>query len=356
MAKVCLGFAGILALAIAIGIKIFQDTDGGLPGILKAVFTWECQGEYGKATAEDIVGDHSFAGKVAIVTGANTGLGKETARVMAKAGAHVIMACRSLKRCGDAKNDILTSAGILETMELDLNSLKSVKTFADSFLAKNLPLHYLVNNAGIMALPKWDVTADGIEKQWGVNHLGHFHLTTQLLDKLKASAPSRIVNLASQAHFLGSQYLPLTPATYDGTVAYGTSKVSNIMFSYELRRRLKGTGVVTAAGHPGIIATELGRYDSSSQMMYDHVWPFLDKYFGTTIEKNIPQGTSTTMCMLLHDLPDGSDDATFTDRLYFSDCLDASKFQKRMLKKFALNATAAADLWTTSEKLISKLT
>mmetsp|Transcript_21887 Transcript_21887/g.39692 ORF Transcript_21887/g.39692 Transcript_21887/m.39692 type:complete len:267 (-) Transcript_21887:5-805(-) len=265
------------------------------------------------------------------------------------------MACRSLKRCNSAKADIETGAGTLETMEMDLNSLKSVSTFVDAFLAKGLPLHYLINNAGIMALPKYETTADGVEKQWGVNHLGHFHLTTKLLEKLKASAPSRIVILSSQAHFMGTQYLPLTAAEYDGAVAYGTSKVSNIMFSLELRKRLKGTGVLTAAGHPGIIATELARYDSASQAMYDHVWPALDKYFGTTIEKNIPQGTSTTMCMVLHDLPDGSDDATITDRLYFSDCLDASKYPKRMWKKFALNVTAAADLWAKSEDLISKL-
>ena len=140
---------------------------------------------------------------------ANTGLGLETARVIGKNGGTVVMACRTPSRCENGKAkinaEVEAGGGELRCMQVDLGSLASVDKFVENFLASGLALDYLVNNAGIMALPEFKTTTDGHERQWGVNHLGHFRLTTQLLDKLKQRA-GRIVNLSSLAHarFIGS--------------------------------------------------------------------------------------------------------------------------------------------------------
>ena len=187
---------------------------------------------------------------------ANTGLGLETARVIGANGGTVVMACRSLARCEGGMTkisiDVIHGRGQLRCMQLDLSDLASVDKFVEEFLASGLRLDYLVNNAGIMALPKFEVTANGHEKQWGTNHLGHFRLTTQLLDKLKETK-GRIVNLSSLAHFMYTDSvsdLPLTKANYDSDTAYGASKLSNILFTLGLRNRLQGTGVRATSGHP----------------------------------------------------------------------------------------------------------
>lgn len=221
--------------------------------------------------------------KVAIVTGANTGIGLESAKELARKGATVIVCSRS-KAKGEKAVETIKSAIALDNqdpkvifLQLDLGSLKSVKTFVDEFLNLGLPLHILLNNAGIMKSPGstfigtemfygYETTADGLEVHIGVNHIGHFYLTSLLLDTLKASAPSRIVSVSSAAEQssydagIRRDLWAQRGEDYEDGRAYGQSKLANILFARELADRVSGSGVTVYSCHPGIIKTELGRY------------------------------------------------------------------------------------------------
>eukprot|EP01087_Luapelamoeba_hula_P018315 TRINITY_DN5888_c0_g1_i2.p1 TRINITY_DN5888_c0_g1~~TRINITY_DN5888_c0_g1_i2.p1 ORF type:complete len:340 (-),score=46.44 TRINITY_DN5888_c0_g1_i2:96-1079(-) len=217
----------------------------------------------GSSYSSDQIGPQN--GKVVIVTGANTGIGRVTAFHLARQGAHVILACRSADRTNPVVTEIQESTGNdkVEFMELDLGSLTSVVRFTDAFRKRELPLHLLINNAGIMAAP-YKLSADNIELQFATNHLGHFLLTTRLLDIIEASAPARIVNLSSMGHkFAYSEGVRFDKIndkdTYHEWRAYGQSKLCNILFTKELDRRLEGKTVFVNAVHPGFVATELTR-------------------------------------------------------------------------------------------------
>jgi len=222
--------------------------------------------------------DIDLSGKVAIVTGANTGIGLVTAKELARRKAHVILACRDQEKAKAAvdrlKQELDSESGSpgswnVEVMSLDLASQKSVKQFASDFLAKSLPLNILVNNAGIMNTPKM-YTEDGFEMQIGVNHLGHFTLTLLLLPALKNGAPSRVVNVSSSAHQWGHidfNDMFWKTRSYGGWGAYGQSKLANILFTKELARRFQGNGITSYAVHPGFVATELARWSLPGFMM-----------------------------------------------------------------------------------------
>ncbi|MBV8618500.1 MAG: SDR family oxidoreductase [Curvibacter sp.] len=202
-------------------------------------------------------------GRIALITGANTGIGRVTARELARRGAHVFLACRSAERTRPVLDEIrgLTGQTSAEWLPLDLADLDSVRACAQAFLARNLPLHLLINNAGLAGAR--GLTRDGFEMTFGVNHLGHFLLTQLLLDRLKASAPARIVTVASRAHkrTAGIDWDALTRPTQSltGVQEYAVSKLANIWFSAELSRRLAGSGVSTYALHPGVVDTEVWR-------------------------------------------------------------------------------------------------
>jgi hypothetical protein len=205
----------------------------------------------------DQMGDRS--GQTVVVTGANSGLGFETTRAFARAGAHVVLACRSRTRGTLAKQAIAreTPAASLAVETLDLASLSSIRRFADRLDPESLDL--LVNNAGVMAIPR-RTTEDGFEMQFGVNHLGHFALTGLLLDRLVAGE-ARVVTVSSAFHRRGEiDFDDLQhEASYDPWAAYGQSKLANLLFAYELQRRLDDAGLpVTSVGaHPGYAATNL---------------------------------------------------------------------------------------------------
>ena len=201
--------------------------------------------------------------KTVIVTGANTGIGKQTALELAKRGAHVVMACRSLAKGEAARADVEAAAGgsgRLEVRELDLGSFASIRAFAGWANAELERIDVLVNNAGIFP-QRLEKTADGFESQFGVNHLGSFLLTNLLLDKLKASAPARVIHLTSMLHENGSLDFESFRGekAYKASTAYNQSKLANILFSNELARRLAGSGVTSNAIHPGAIATDIAR-------------------------------------------------------------------------------------------------
>ncbi len=202
-------------------------------------------------------------GKVAIVTGANTGIGRVTAVELARMGAKVFLAGRSEERTRPVVEEIRGAHGPdrAEFLPLDLADPTSVRAAAAAFLGRGLPLHLLVNNAGMAGAG--GVTAEGFETTFAANHLGPFLLTLLLLPRLVGSAPSRIVNVSSRAHIRAkgidweAQRRPL--ASPGGFAEYSTSKLANVLFTTELRRRLAGTGVTAVALHPGVVATDIWR-------------------------------------------------------------------------------------------------
>jgi NAD(P)-dependent dehydrogenase (short-subunit alcohol dehydrogenase family) len=205
-----------------------------------------------------------LTGKIAIVTGANSGLGFHTARELAAHGAHVVLACRGREKTEAAMAQIRASvpAAKLEFMALDLADLDSIAAFASAFKAKHKALHILHNNAGVMALPLVR-TRQGFEMQVGTNHLGHFALTGRLLDLLLATPGARVITTASMAHTwtrgVDLEDMNWERKPYKKWDAYGKTKLSNLLFAFEFNRRLKksGAGLLSLAAHPGYAATNL---------------------------------------------------------------------------------------------------
>lgn len=203
----------------------------------------------------------NMQGKVCLITGANSGLGYQTALALAKMGAQVVMVCRNRAKGEAAQAEIKSKSGssAVDLLIADLSVQKSIRELAQTFKASYNRLDVLVNNAGLI-LGKRQVTADGYEQTFALNHLGYFLLTNLLLDTLKASAPSRIVNVASQAERLGELNFDnlMLEKRYSSIRAYGMSKRANIVFSYELAKRLAGTGVTVNCAHPGNVRTNFG--------------------------------------------------------------------------------------------------
>jgi len=203
----------------------------------------------------DAIGPQS--GRTVLVTGANSGIGFETARVLAEKGAGVVLACRNPDKGREALSRVTGDATL---MALDLASLESVAAFAEAFAARFDALDLLVNNAGVM-VPPFGRTADGFETQFGTNHLGHFALTARLLPMLKDRPGARIVTISSMAHRWGRMDFGNLNAEkrYRAWPAYGQSKLANLLFTYELERRLRaaGAGAIAVAAHPGWTATNL---------------------------------------------------------------------------------------------------
>jgi len=276
-------------------------------------------------------------GKIAIVTGSNTGIGKETARGLAARGATVILACRDVAKAQAARDEIARSTGRddVEVMPLDLGSKASILAFVERFTGSHKRLDILVNNAGLWATSR-KVTVDGFESTFGVNHLGTFLLTSSLLPLLKASAPSRVVVLSSKLHYQGKMAwddLQCERRSYSGPSAYNQSKLANVLFTLALARRLEGTGVTVNAVHPGVVATELSRD-------YPKILVKLFNLFLLTPA----QGAECS----LH-VATSAETATATG-LYF----EGSK--RKTPAKAALDRGAQERLWALSEQLLGQKT
>ena len=267
---------------------------------------------------------------IALVTGANTGIGRVTALELAKRGAHVFAACRSAERAQAVLEAIRAQAegGKCELLPLDLGDFTSVRECAKAFLARDLPLHLLINNAGVAGAR--GVTKEGFELAFGVNHMGHFLLTQLLLDRIKGSAPARIVTVASKAHYRaqGIDWQAVREPTRSATRLreYGVSKLANVLFSAELGRRLAGSGVTTYSLHPGVVATEVWRAVP---------WPlgWLLKLALISPEK----GARTTLHCAT------SADAAGQTGLYYDEC------RPRTPSRVARDAALARTLWEKSE-------
>ncbi len=213
-------------------------------------------------TEDSQASPESLNRRVALVTGASSGIGYEAARQLAARGATVVLLCRDAERGDAARARIIeeTSNDRVELLLADMGSQAQVRRAAAEFRELHDQLHILVNNAGAIQRRR-ELTEDGLERTFAANHLGTFLLTRQLLDLVQASAPARIINVASSSHARG----PLDFADLDsaedwaGMRAYGRSKLGNVMFSYELARQLEGSGITVNAIHPGLVATRFGR-------------------------------------------------------------------------------------------------
>ena len=273
-------------------------------------------------------------GKICIVTGGNTGIGKATVEGLARQGATVILACRDLDKGRAAQAEIVAKlpGAEIELMRLDLASLASVREFAKAFTEKHPRLDVLVENAGV-STGKRQLTADGFEMDFGVNHLGHFLLTELLLPTLEASAPSRVVVVASSVH-KGAKidFDDLQGEKSWGIVRfYGQSKLCNMLFVRSLAKRLEGKGVVVNALHPGVIATELAR---------DFPAPL--RWMAKLFLKSAEKGARTSIHVAT------SKEAGDVSGKYFADSKEAKPSPE------ALDDAVAERLWAESERLIAK--
>ncbi|MEQ2303147.1 hypothetical protein AMECASPLE_013709 [Ameca splendens] len=278
-------------------------------------------------------------GKIVLITGANTGIGKETAVDLARRGARVILACRDMDRANNAAEEIKKKSGNdnVVVKKLDLASLQSVRLFAKDVAANEARLDVLINNAGVMCCPQWK-TEDGFDLQFGVNHLGHFLLTNCLLDLLKQSAPSRIVNVSSLAHERGQINFDdiNQKINYNPWRSYSQSKLANVLFTRELAKRLQGTGVTTYSLHPGVIRTELGRHFLPTIPLWKRV---LYKPFSFFI-KNPTEGAQTTIyCAVEESLQNESG-------FYYSDCA------RKATAPQGRDDEAAKKLWDLSASMV----
>ena len=242
-----------------------------------------------KWTSEDIPDQ---TGRVALVTGGNSGLGFETVKALAGKHAPVVLACRGTAKGYAAQDQICqqTPDASIEVMQLDLTSLVSIRQFAEAFLSKHNQLHILINNAGVMATPH-RTTVDGFELQFGTNHLGHFTLTGLLLDVLLQTPNSRVVTVSSMAEQMGRINLDdlMSEKSYERWMAYAQSKLANVLFAYELQRKLDAVSAstVSLAVHPGVAATNLRTKLLTGETPLLHR---IQGYFWEMLRQNIEMG------------------------------------------------------------------
>ena len=304
-------------------------------------------------TTDEVMAGLDLHDKVAVITGASTGIGIETARALAAAGAVVVLAGRNAEKHERAIATLheQVPGAALSHVELDLTSLASARTAAAAISNTHAKVDLLVNNAGVMYTP-FERTADGFELQFGVDHLGHFVFTNHLLPALLAGAPARIVNLSSGGHASSDICWDdpnYTTRTYDKFESYGQAKTANILFSVELDRRYSSQGVQSYAVHPGMIVTELSRYMTRDDLKLimarvaesASASASTDSNAGTY--KSIKQGAATSVWAATALELDGHGGT------YLADCQICTTHAP-----WARDPASARRLWTLSEDLVGE--
>ena len=290
-----------------------------------------------RSTGQDVIEklQVSLAGKNVLVTGASSGIGAEAARVFAKAGAdRVLLLGRNVPKTqavADAINAEMGGTAQATVIQCDLGATASVRAAAAAVVGLGIPVHILLNNAGIGFTPERRVTADGLEAQFGTNHVGHFLLTNLLTEALKAAAPARVVNVSSKAHMYAAPDLSdlNCERSYEENRSYGASKTANILHAQEVHRRLSADGVTACSLHPGVIETELWRHNSLD-----------NKPFGAN--KTVAMGAATSVyCAVAPGVVGGG---------YYEDCGLSAPHQA-----YATDAALAQQLWTATEAVLESL-
>jgi NAD(P)-dependent dehydrogenase (short-subunit alcohol dehydrogenase family) len=296
-----------------------------------------------RSTALEVIEGIELSGKKAIVTGAASGIGLETARTLAIAGADVTLAVRNLEAGKKIASELITETAKakIEVVYLDLINQDSIKHFVESWKG---PLHILINNAGVMALPERQQSPEGWEMQFASNHLGHFALSIGLHDALAAAGNARIVVVSSAAHLLSPVVfddIQFDFRAYEPWAAYGQSKTANILFSVAVSKHWAKDGIVANALNPGAIATNLQR----------HVGGKLKT--PPEFQKTPQQGAATSVFLATSPILEG------VGGRYFEDCNEAMTVQRRPdnyqgVASYALDPSNAERLWAISLKLVSR--
>ena len=303
-----------------------------------------------ETTASEAAEDIDLRGKVALVTGGSSGLGQETARVLAARGAHVILTARDVPKGEAVAAGIRASTGNaqVEVEALELGSFENIRAFARRILARHPRLHILVNNAGVMACPPAK-TSDGLELQFGSNHVGHFLATCLLAPALLRGAPSRVVSVSSRGHRISPvdfDDIQFERRPYHKWLAYGQSKTANVLFAVALERRLGARGAHANALHPGAILTELGRHLQPEDM------EFLQTRNRGMKFKTVEAGAATSVFAATAPELEGR------GGLYLEDCrvaaVDDAPDGLEGVRSYALDPASAERLWEVSEKLVGE--
>ena len=295
-----------------------------------------------RSTAAEVIRGIDLRGKRAVVTGGAAGIGVETSRALASAGASVVLAVRRPSQTESIAEDLRrsTSNPEVSVASLDLADLRSVRAFAEGWRG---PLHILVNNAGIMAVPERQETPQGFELQFGTNFLGHFALTVWLRGALAEASGARVVSVSSSAHMfspvifddLNFNFLPYTPFG-----AYGQSKTANVLLSVGIARRWQADGISSNALNPGAIQTGLQKYTGAMKTPVER-------------RKTVEQGAATSVLLAASPLLEG------VSGRYFEDCNEASRIACRPtdfsggIAPYALDGANAERLWDVATKLIA---
>lgn len=304
------------------------------------------------STAAEVIEGISLAGKLAVVTGASSGLGVETCRVLASAGATVLMVARDEGKLEAVAAELQREQPDAEflTQCMDLADLNSVRSAATEILLYHSEIQLLINNAGVMACPL-QRTVQGFEMQFGTNHLGHFLFTGLLSDALLEGAPGRVVNLSSAGHKLGRfnfEDPSYNHREYDKWQAYGESKTANILFTVGLDLRTRERGVRAFAVHPGAIMTNLGRHmDESDFATLQERSPST----GKMVFKSVEQGAATTVWAA------SSPHLSGRGGIYLEDAQIAPaavEGKNTGVESYAVNPAAAERLWLLSEELVGQ--
>ncbi len=307
--------------------------------------------EFGReSTAAEVVAGIDLSGRRVVVTGAASGIGVETARALAGAGAHVTLAVRNTDAGEQTARDLTATTGNadVDVRHLDLADRASIAAFTDAWSG---PLHILVNNAGVMASPE-ERTPEGWERQFATNHLGHFALALGLHPALAAAGNARIVALSSSAHRLSPvvfEDIHFEHREYDPWLAYGQSKTANVLFAVEATKRWAADGITANALMPGAIRTNLQRYVEDDPATQER-WAEAERS-GTFHWKSTEQGAATSVLVATSPRLEG------VGGRYFEDCneaaVDDSDRPRPGVRSYALDPEAAGRLWEVSLNLIS---
>jgi NAD(P)-dependent dehydrogenase (short-subunit alcohol dehydrogenase family) len=303
-------------------------------------------------TTDEVLEGIDISGKLALVTGGSSGLGAETARALASAGAQVVITARNLAKGEEVAEGIRASTrnDAVEVMELELGSFTSIRAFAEKFLARHDALDMLINNAGVMACP-FAKTEDGFELQFGTNHLGHFLLTSLLIPALLRAAPARVVALSSNGHKMSPvvfEDINFEQRPYHKWASYGQSKTANILHVVELERRLGERGVHAHAVHPGAIPTELARHldQADFEMLQGRAGA------GQFKVKTVPTGAATSVYAAT------APELAERGGVYLDDCQVAAVNDDEStpggVRSYAIDPEAAQRLWTVSEEMVGQ--
>lgn len=300
------------------------------------------------STTDEVLAGIDLSGRTVFITGANSGLGQETARAMAARGAHVIMAGRDQAKLDESVAAIHAAhpKAQLDTLTVDLTSLESIRAATSRARQRFAKIDLLINNAGVMATPFLH-THDGFEMQLGTNHFGHFALTGELFPLIEKGHLKRIVNLSSRGHHMGPVHFDdphYTQRPYDPWSSYGQSKTANVLFSVGLEQRFAVLGIHAYAVHPGGIETNLGRH--MTQDMRDGLMARISKSDTGFQWKTIPQGAATSCWAATAPELEGK------GGVYCEDCHVAEVDDQSStggVRSYALNPSYADQLWAMSE-------